>query len=82
MREIRQSGSEGGGASLRSPYPYRQRPKGFFISLLVLLCYVVSLTIRSNFVPQKGQSPLHLTSQGWIVWRIRSHVAPKVFFTA
>ncbi len=25
MREIRQSGSEGGGASLRSPYPY-QRP--------------------------------------------------------
>ena len=23
MREIRQSGSEGGGASLRSPYPYR-----------------------------------------------------------
>ncbi len=24
MREIRQSGSEGGGASLRSPYPYRE----------------------------------------------------------
>ena len=23
MREIRQSGSEGGGTSLRSPYPYR-----------------------------------------------------------
>ena len=36
MREIRQSGSEGGGASLRSPYPYRQRPKDFFISLLAL----------------------------------------------
>src|SRR5208282_1644445 len=33
---------------------------------LVLLCYVVSLQIRSNFVPQQGQSPLHLTSQGWI----------------
>ena len=24
MREIRQSGSEGGGADIRSPYPYRQ----------------------------------------------------------
>jgi len=24
MREIRQSGSEGGGASLRSPYPYQR----------------------------------------------------------
>jgi len=23
MREIRQSGSEGGGADIRSPYPYR-----------------------------------------------------------
>jgi hypothetical protein len=29
----------------------------------------VSLQIRLNFVPQKGQSPLHLTSQGWIVPR-------------
>ena len=25
MREIRQSGSEGGGADIRSPYPYRPR---------------------------------------------------------
>ena len=39
----------------------------------------MSLQIRLNFVPQKGQSPLHLTSQGWIVRRICSHVAPKVF---
>ena len=52
------------------------------IGFLVLLCQVVSLQIRLNFVPQKGQSPLHLTSQGWIVRRICSHVAPKVFFAA
>jgi hypothetical protein len=29
MREIRQSGSEGGGASTRSPYPYCSCCRGF-----------------------------------------------------
>ena len=29
MREIRQSGSEGGGAHMGSPYPYPSLPGGF-----------------------------------------------------
>src|SRR6266849_11174917 len=49
---------------------------------LVLLCYVESNMILLNFIPQKLQNPVALTSQGWIRRRIRSQVTPEVFFGA
>jgi hypothetical protein len=51
MREIRQSGSEGGGPSLRSPYPYRIGAHTFADAAIITHLSQQTLGIRGARTP-------------------------------
>ena len=49
---------------------------------LVLLCYVESMILGGNVVPQQGQHPIKRINHGCIACKTFSHVTPEVFFRA
>ncbi len=58
MREIRQSGSEGGGTLIRSPYPYPRGSSLYFAKLLG------SCPLVANSLPLSPQSLTRLVA--WV----------------
>jgi hypothetical protein len=66
MREIRLSGSEGGGAAIRSPYPYVRVVHGFHVAPMELGKRIM---VRPGFYKQAGPTDLEISASQVVVGR-------------